>query len=433
MARTTVLGVASVDITPRVPLYLAGFAFRTEPFEGVSTPLELKCFLFGRPGESQVALFSADLVWWGRDTVRKVREELGKEFPESREWQSIFLATHTHCGPQTSCYFASGLGKPDKAYVGFLSRAVVEAARKAADRRREVSAFRYEGETSISVNRRKKVDGRIVMGPNFEGPRNPRILVTEFIARQDGQDIPRGGTVAVMVCATCHPTTSGDNRVDKEFLARGLDQYLRSEAPQATGMFIQGCCGDIRPALIRDGAFYRGSLDKETGELAERFADEMRSARKGSPKALDFSPPHIRRHTVHLPLAAEYEHSDRSLYVFNEDEKREWARCLADRVVPETMPVEMIFFPLSDVLSFLFMAGEVVGEYARFAGHAGGDALWAGGYAEGMTTYIPEDSQLREKGYEAYDSLFWFLAPAPFAPGVETAMKEGIRHLLSLW
>ncbi len=430
MTDTILLGVAEVDITPVRPIHLAGFSFRTEPFESISTPLSLKCFLFGESLQGQekrrTAVFSADLLWWGRDTVATVRRVLLAEVPQAQDWNLVFLATHTHCGPQVSCYFASGLGQPDGEYVSFLTDAVVRVAREADARHTRVRAVRYEGTSDISINRRKVIDGAMTMAPNPDGPRSPRILLTEFM----GDD---GNCVAVMACSTCHPTTSGDNRVDKEFLAQGLDLYLQKHAPQAVGMFVQGCCGDVRPALVKAGKFYRGSLDNETRQLAVQFAQELESARKGQGLPVSFfDSPRLETSVVDLPLATGFDHEDRASLVFATDEKAEWARHFADTPVPQSIPLELAYLSLADVLSFFFYSGEVVGEYGRYVEKLSGGNVWAGGYYNGMTTYIPTDSQVPEKGYEAYDALFYFLAPAPFSVGVEDVLKKATQDLLRM-
>ena len=63
------LGTAKVDITPRIPVPLAGFGFRTGVFGRVETPLLARTFCFKGTGERPIILVSADLIWWGNDRI----------------------------------------------------------------------------------------------------------------------------------------------------------------------------------------------------------------------------------------------------------------------------------------------------------------------------------------------------------------------------
>jgi hypothetical protein len=270
------------------------------------------------------------------------------------------------------------------------------------------------------------------MAPNPEGPRNDDIKLVEFIAAEENRRYKKGETIGVWACASCHPTASGDNRVDREFFVRGLDYYLKSHSPKAVGAYIQGCCGDVRPSLIKDGAFYRGSLDRESEELASRFAEELESARKGPGLSLDFySRGAFRRSSLMLPFNPDFPHKNRNALVRLDNEIGEWARHFADAPIPPAMPLEMTFFKMSRDLSFLFLSAEVVSEYSLYCREISGGRVWAGAYADGMTTYIPTAGQLAEGGYEPYESMFYLLQPAPFAAEAEEILKQGIHDVVS--
>ncbi len=73
------LGAAKVDITPRTPVPLAGFAFRRGRAEGVHAPLYLKVLSFGYQDGRRLIVLAADLLWWGNDTVEECRALLAAE------------------------------------------------------------------------------------------------------------------------------------------------------------------------------------------------------------------------------------------------------------------------------------------------------------------------------------------------------------------
>ena len=430
MNTTVPLGVASVDITPKEPIPLAGFAFRTGPFDAVRTPLTLRCFLFRYPHEDVVVL-SADLLWWGHDTVAACRSALDAEYGTVRSRRYLFVATHTHCGPQVCRTQASGLGKADDAYINRLTRRVVKVVGDAAGNVRTVRAVHYRGCSDLPINRRCVTDEGVVMAPNPSGPRDTAIHLVEFMADERGASHEEA-CVAVWVCAACHPTTTGENRVDPEFLARGVSQYVKDRYPHALGCFLQGCCGDTRPAIIQGNEFYRGTLDRESEDLARRFCHEVAATRDQPAQELAFPSGNVVHTAVaDLPLASSFPHARRDQYLNRTDHIGEWARYFGATEIPATAPLALTLFRMSDGFSLLLMDGEIMSEYALFVERVSGGRVWAGGYCNGMTAYVPSDTQIVQGGYEPYESMFYLLRPAPFAVGVEQRLKTAMSNIVS--
>jgi hypothetical protein len=73
MSDTVLLGTSVSDITPQKPIPLTGFGFRTGNFDSVRSPLSLRCFIFRYP-DSDIVIFSADILCWGRDPLRPIGE-----------------------------------------------------------------------------------------------------------------------------------------------------------------------------------------------------------------------------------------------------------------------------------------------------------------------------------------------------------------------
>jgi hypothetical protein len=432
VADTLFLGTSRADITPQKPVPLCGFSFRKGNYESVRGSLYLKCFIFRYPDED-IVVFSADLLCWGRDTAANCRALLERGYPHAGRSRFLFLTTHNHCGPSVTFYMSAAAGgPPDVEYIELLKQKVLETALAAADALRPVTASLYTGKTGIPINRRLKTENGVVMAPNPEGPKNDDIKLIEFTAAESDGCFQKGEPAALWVCASCHPTASGDNRVDREFFVRGLDYFMEAHAPKALGAFIQGCCGDVRPPLIRDGAFYRGSLDVESEELARRFAEELARVRKGGGTPLELCTGGVwKQSTAALPFNPDFPHKDRNSLVRLDNEIGEWARHFQDAPVPETMNLDFYFFNLSREFAMLFLSGEIVAEYSLYCREISAGRVWAGAYAGGISTYIPTAVQLGEGGYEPYDCLFYFLQPAPFQKTVEPMLKEKIRSMIA--
>lgn len=191
------------------------------------------------------------------------------------------------------------------------------------------------------------------------------------------------------------------------------------------GVFLQGCCGDVRPALIRDQQFYRGT-DKEVCELGEKLADAVFAALNRPMQPL--LPVPIRSETVRvdlpfreLPTLAEIRKKQRCSGVVGE-----WSRLLLDepeRLCPH-IPLELTRLELADRLVFLAMNGEVVVEYGLLLKkHFHGRVLPLP-YSNGMIGYVPTERQTEEGGYEAVESAFYFGLPAPFSPEAGLILHE---------
>jgi len=435
MSTTVLLGTSTADITPQKPVPLSGFGFRTGNFDSVRGRLNLRCFIFRYP-EYDIVVFSADILCWGRDTVANCKALLEKNYPDAKRSCFLFLATHTHCAPSVTYYLAQGLGGADREYVALVEQKILETVKDASLHIRPVRGTLYEGKTAIAINRRLKTDRGWIMAPNPAGPKNDDIRLMEFIAAQPDAEFSEGQPVAVWACASCHPTASGENRVDREFFARGLDYYL--EDTGATGAFIQGCCGDVRPALVKDGEFFRGSLDLESEELARRFADELHAAKKNGGTPLQFNTPPqfaiedlFRSSAAELPFNPDFPHKNRSALVSREDHLGEWARRFMDSPVPPSMTLNLRMFNLSREFAFIFLSGEIVSEYSLYCKEISRGQVWAGAYADGMTTYIPTAAQLTEGGYEPYEAMFYLMQSAPFAESAETVLKKKIFDLVT--
>lgn len=422
------LGVATADITPRHPVPLAGFASRRSAFESVDRPLLLKAWAFESedPAEGTPAralLVQADLIWWGSERMPALLRELNARWglPASAV---ILHATHTHGGPQTSDRFAPSLGLSDEDYVRELEARLLSCVEDAFSRLEPVVVERGRGACAIGVHRRRRINGRVSMAPNPEGPCDPEVVVVRF-RRGDGT------TAGAWAHYACHPTTTDDNVVHPEFpgVAATLAEHWLGEG--ATVSYLQGCCGDIRPALVRDGAFRKGERS-DMVELGRRLADEIVRILEGPMERLEPAELASERLAVELPLEGVPGLEQLGEAAAADGIRGEWARLLSsrpDRLAP-TIPLELNGVRIARGLTLLAMNAEMVGAYGAFAkAYAQGAALPLP-YSNGMIGYVPTAEQLAEGGYEPAESAYYFALPSPFAPAVEACVVESMKALL---
>ncbi|MGG1599694.1 hypothetical protein [Paenibacillus naphthalenovorans] len=458
------LGCSKVDITPQSPLPLAGFAHRQGDFERVERPLYARILFFQQGGTGSALVISADLLWWGAERVDSLRNKLNERFGLS-EAQIVLHATHNHSGPQTSGLFTPSLGRPDPEYIAFLEERILDGAEQAARAFEPVTAERGIGSCRLGIYRRKRVDGSIRMAPNPEGPADPEVTVIRYA-------LSNGKTKALLVHYACHPTTSGDNTVSSEFpgLAMGLiEEQLGCGAVSA---YVQGCCADVRPALVRDGEFYRGG-DEDVRSIGQALASEVLAVLTRPMKPLAPRMLQSRTVRVQLPLQeppspdelrkwARLEPSQKELELGggkagekagdavgadrpdahanpikqlapDEDILEQWSRLLLSNhhYRQRTVELELSYLELAEGFALLATNAEMAGDYGRFVKIGFGGRVLPVCYSNGMIGYIPTAGQLAEGGYEAVDYIYYFGLPAPLAPEAEEIIRSGIRTLVT--
>jgi len=422
------LGTAKRDITPKRPIPLAGYGWRHGPFEGVDRPLHARFYWFRFEAEGEApaeALFVfADLICWGDDQMPRLRQALLEAFGLPPE-RIVLQGTHTHGGPPTSAYLSPEIGRRDEAYVMWLEEETVKGAAEARRSANEpVTISVGTGAFGLGIHRRKREDGRIVGKPNPEGPTDPEVTVVRF-ERSDGS--PKG----VWFHYTCHPTIGDAPRVDAEYPGAAAERLERELGPDALPAFVQGCCGDVRPNLSRDGAFYRGG-DADIRAQGDALAAEVLRVLRGGMRPAGAAAPRFIRRAARLPFRHVPDEAALRTYADGDDRiLAAWSRTLLER--PERLqpavPLELTYVRLAEGLALLAMNGEIVVEYGLRIKRAFPGITIPMGYANGMTGYVPTAKQVEEGGYEGGDAYVYFGLPSAFEIEIEERVAEVVDEL----
>ncbi|PTX61835.1 neutral/alkaline ceramidase-like enzyme [Melghirimyces profundicolus] len=417
------LGAVKVDITPEQPVPLAGFQERRGSFQGVAHPLQARILAFeyrslDRRTERGL-LLSADLIWWDTKHVQRLRKRLSQQWkiPESSQ---ILHATHTHCSPQTSDGFTPSLGEFHPATLSHLEEKIFDGIEEAFGEMEAVCIYRGFGECGIGIHRRKLVDGKVRMVPHPEGPADPEVNVIRFCTEG-------GKPKALLIHYTCHPTTTDENVVSSEFPGAAMNEIEERVGDGVVAAFLQGCCGDIRPALFRDGTFHRGTV-QDVDSLGQALAEEVMKVFAQPMKELSPVPLRSRTLRLNLPFGRLP-----SLEELKEKSRRpgmegEWSRHLLahpERIRPH-LPFELTHMEMAEGFSLLAMNGEVVVEYGLMIKERFQGRVLPVPYSNGMIGYIPTAAQTEEGGYEAEESTFYFGLPASFSQLLEERIEEAL-------
>lgn len=422
------LGTAKVDITPTHPIPLGGY-LRTGNYEGIKQRLYLRAFVFdhGRTDakSAKALIVSADLIWWGEDVAPDLLGKLESGFGFA-DGSVILHGTHNHSSPQTSFCLSPYLGDADADYVRLLEERLFQAVRQAEDSMEPVSA---EGGTAccgFNKVRRTWVNGKNEFLPNDEARTDKDVRVVRFVG-------PAGKTKALIVHYVCHPTVTGENFVSSDYCGVAMEQVEEAVGDGAVAAFLQGCCGDVRPDVIRDGKFYRGTGDQvvEYGtKLARIVLDTLSRPLEAlaSEGEVAFETRSVALPYETLPSAERLE----QIRLTGSGPEAAWATKLLQETknLAPSVDLRMNRIRLTRELVLLGMNAEMTSPYGFYVKDHYPRHVLTVPYSNGMIGYVASAAQLGEGGYEAGESIIYFHLPAPFQTVIEERIQRAVRELM---
>jgi hypothetical protein len=112
--------------------------------------------------------------------------------------------------------------------------------------------------------------------------------------------------------------------------------------------------------------------------------------------------------------------------------KQYLSRLERGEALPGSVNLPISVLTLGDRLTFVFMGGEVVVDFAlRFKRLLPHETPWLVGYAYDVPCYIPSMRVLREGGYEAHSSLIYYGLYGPFQASVEDRVVQHVEGLIT--
>lgn len=422
------IGCAKVDITPESAVPLAGFAVRqNKPYAGIRSRLYLRAlYLRERREDGSVdnaLVVSADLLWWGSDRMPHIRDMLRERWG-LRPDMIVLNGTHSHSGPQTSFRFHRLLGRADADYVEWLERRLAEAVAEAEANAEPVEIERGAAQSHIGVQRRKYADGKVIGGPNTEGPMDPEVTVVRFRAAS-------GKTKAVIVHYACHPVTTNENFVSSEFAGKAMETLEERLGGEAVCLYLQGACGDIN--IFKSSAPATLTDDYDIIDyFGLKLADSVTGVLDGAMEPL--RPVRLAGRSLGVPLALKPLDSREELERLisrGESPYDEWAAEMIGRLDerPTELVVEMNRLDIADGLSLLAMNAEVVVEYGLWVKRSSAGKVLPVPYSNGMIGYLPTKEQIACGGYEPVLSTYYFHMPGRFDDTIEETLLDGLAEM----
>src|SRR5579872_6729980 len=256
-------GVAKTVITPKEPMWMAGYATRKKPAEGTQHDLYVKALALEDESGQKFVLLTSDLVGIPRGLSESVANEVKKRTGIDRD-HLLLTASHTHCGPALSGNLEVAYDMPESElkkiapYTAKLQEQMVETIVAALKEMKPAKLSHATGKARFAVNRRKPTDKGIINDANPDGPVDPDVPVLRVTTADDK-------LLAVICGYACHNTTLQYYKFCGDYA--GFAQiYLEQNHQGAVAMFFMGCGADANP------------LPRSKVELCEKYGKELAAA-----------------------------------------------------------------------------------------------------------------------------------------------------------
>lgn len=419
------VGVARIDITPDGPIRLAGYGVRKKTeSEGVLQRLGAKALAFGSDAQGPSILITVDLVGIPGHITTKLAERLSDKIGINPA-QLVICASHTHSGPEVGNLlnilqyrgdnFSDSLLSLDhlvhiSQYTEQLFQKLEQISLEAMKDRRPALVAWGQGQALFAENRRTEggpVDVAL-----------PIIRVTE----------PDGKLRAILVNYACHGTTlPGEvNQIHGDWMGEA-QKLIEARHPGTVAMIAIGCGADANPAP-------RGTMDN-VATHGKEISDNVEKLLTAQLQPLT-APPVGRLKWVKLPFANTPTVTELIEQSKDKTVKGYYARLALNRIargtpVPAALDYPVQTWTFGKELLMINLAGEVVVDYStRLKNEIGAERVWINAYANDVPCYIASKRVIKEGGYEADVSMYYYDKPSPFAEEVEEIVVKAVRDLL---
>ena len=417
------IGVARKSITPETPVWLSGYASRTQPSTEVLHDLWAKALVIEENVKSRIIIVTTDILGLSHDISEEVAQRVIKAHGIDRS-QLLLNSSHTHSGPviwpALSVIFEFNQADQQAAmkYNQKLTDAIVEAVDMAFAEMAPGQLSYCRGTAGFSVNRRESTEKGVVIGVNTGGPVDHTVPVLKATDMN-------GNPKAILFGYTCHNTTSRSYLINGDY--SGFAQIeIEKMYPGAIAMYIAGCGADQNPNP-------RGTVEL-AAEHGKTLADAVRKALNGELRPVrppirtsytvtDLQFPPIDPGIYRKEMTGPDIYIQRRARLIMEAYNKGW-----DMSVYK-YPVQAVRF--NNDFTILGMTGEVVIDYSIAAKKKyPGENMFVAGYCTEVQCYIPSRRILEEGGYEPESSMIYYGFPGPFAGNVEDRVMGAVTLVM---
>lgn len=413
-------GVARVDITPQEPIWMAGYASRKKPSEGVAVPLYAKALALESADGHRAVLITADVIGYRRPVMDLIFGRITQRTGLSQQ-QILLNPSHTHAGPVLGFSGATGYdlqGEQEQRvndYTVALADQLAGLAQAALADLRPATLSYGVGVANFVMNRREFVEQGVRLGVNPSGYADRTVPV---LAVTSGDELR-----AAVFGAACHNTTlGGDNYQLGGDYAGYAQQYIEQQLSGALALFAIGCGADANP-------YPRGAVEhaQQHGEELGREVCRILSGKLAAVRG----PLVTRLEEVPLPLTkpsrAELEAMDKGPSHLQYNARRMLKTLDDGRALLDSYSTPIAVWQFGQDLTLVALPGEVVSEFVPLIQAAiGHRKLWIAGYSNDCFGYLPTAKILKEGGYETRCLIG---EAGFFAPEAQDVLVDKVREM----
>lgn len=424
------VGIAVRDITPEVPIRLAGYSSRNRPADKVDHPLLAQAIAWRCESGDLFVMVSLDNCEVSHEFNVPVLKEL-EEKHGLKQGRVMIVSSHTHSAPILANTLETMYGMPSadrervRRYSEKLQAQLVAVVADSLNQLKPAVLEYGIGQATFAMNRRAYGDGKVLLKANPDGVAIWDVPVLRIKGTNDS-------VRAILFGYSCHGTTVRTAEdfyvISGEYMAYAR-QHLEAMHPGAVAVFITGMGADSDPAPL-------GGL-----LAARRHGLELAGAVMGvldRPMQPVKGPLRMAYEELSLPLAdppsreqIEKDAQSKELSLRNRAEKY-LALLNQGKALPVEVKVPVAAVRLGEDLTFIAMGGEVVADYAiRFKRILAKDHPWMIGYAYEVPCYVPTARLILEGGYEVDGSLIFYGYYGPFRYRIEDMITQRVSEMVA--
>ena len=395
-------GTARIEITPTLPVTLAGYESRKELSRGVHDPLSARAVAFEQDS-NHLVLVSIDNLGFYNGTAEPLRQAV-LDACRLRPSELFLCAIHTHSAPTLT--LNPEKGHPNNVqYTKWLQGKLVEVVRSALEQLAPVQVGVGSGSSPVGANRREVVQDnngktRIVLG------RNPSLLTDREVQVLKITRTDRDELAGVLFAYSTHSTSLGPRNYVISGDVHGLaEQFLEKYlgAGVVTPGFA-GASGNVDPWFrILPGFNMTNGWIPEPVLLGTMLGEEVAQVLGRIQKPATSGPIKTAIKTLQLPRKMSTDEEagateSPALFVMT-------AACVGD-------------------IAFVGLGGEVFNEIGKTIKTASPfPHTFVFTHCNGAAGYVPTSESYPEGGYEVQSSAF--------APGADNRLADEAKQMLT--
>lgn len=395
-------GIASAKITPDSPIWMAGYATRTSPSEGILHDIYAKSIVLEDANGKKVILVTIDVLGIPKDVSDRIRNEIQRKFGIDKECV-ILNSSHTHSGPVLSegLKYVYPMDTKHrlvvKKYTSWFEHKIIEVIERSMHNMQASKIYTSNGIARFQVNRRENVEKRLTNTTQLLGSIDYSVPVIKI--ENSEQKI-----IAIIFGYACHPTVLNINKISGDY--PGFAQIeLEKLYPGALAMFFQGTAGDLNP------------LPRRSLALAKKYGKELAAAVEcvlTDSMTEQYPQVSVAYIEIDLHFGTPFTLDQLKEVSKETDFNGNWAKGMIDDVksnikFPTTYPYPIQLWKIGNQLLFS-LGGEVVSSYGTKIKEMYGHDVFIMAYSNDVMGYIPSVKVIIEDecepedghGYEGY-------------------------------